>query len=49
MSEKELVELLVKFVLAHSKNMPSSSEYERFILKLEEITEKVLRKLKEIE
>jgi len=47
LSEKQLIDLLVDYVLENSDSQPSTNLYERCILLSEEIMALVLRKIKE--
>ena len=47
LTEKEIIELLVTFILENSADMIACTEYERAWLKLEEINEKAIKQIKE--
>lgn len=47
LTEKELVKLLVQFIIENSSEMPSINPYEKCILKIEEISALVLKEIKE--
>ena len=47
LTEKELIDLLANYILKNSSEMISLNPYERSILKLEEISELVMKEIKE--
>jgi len=46
LSEEQLIDLIASYVLEHSSEMPSTNDFERSYLKLEELQEQVLKKIK---
>lgn len=47
LSEKELVDLIASFVLENCSEMPSTNDFEKAYLKLEQLSEFALKRIKE--